>query len=414
MNARTKLHQLLRKRSKIHSWDEGSSLPPPRKTNAHPIVPFAPRIPAESQIPHVDEFENPRRFGGESSADVLSLLLGFFLVRMGMDSSTTQAPPTESTELEEYPPVTSSRIKLRDGRFLAYIERGVPKNRSNYKIIIVHGFGSSKEMNFPVSRELIEKLGIYIVLYDRAGYGDSDMISKRTLKSEALDIEELAERLQLGSKFYVIGVSMGSYPTWSCLKYIPDRLAGVALVVPTVNYRWPSLPESLTKPDYRKKLIRWALRIASHAPGLLQWWVTQKWHPSDGDPTLFNQRDIEVLKTTPGFPMFTPENLRRRRVFETLRSDFKVGFGKWEFDPMDLSDPFPKGESAVHIWQGHEDKVVPFQLQRFVSGKLPWIKYHEVPDGGHLLVHYTGICDAIVNALLLGEESLLREEEPVS
>ncbi|KAI6687174.1 hypothetical protein NL676_024002, partial [Syzygium grande] len=133
------------------------------------------------------------------------------------------------------------------------------------------GFGSSKEMNFPVSRELIEKLGIYIVLYDRAGYGHSDMNSKRKVKSEALDIQELAERLQLGSKFYVIGVSMGSYPTWSCLKYIPDRLAGVALVVPTVNYRWPSLPESLTKPDYRKKLIRWSLRIASHAPGLLQW-----------------------------------------------------------------------------------------------------------------------------------------------
>ncbi|KAI6683261.1 hypothetical protein NL676_029174 [Syzygium grande] len=119
--------------------------------------------------------------------------------------------------------------------------------------------------------ELIEKLGIYIVLYDRAGYGHSDMNSKRKVKSEALDIQELAERLQLGSKFYVIGVSMGSYPTWSCLKYIPDRLAGVALVVPTVNYRWPSLPESLTKPDYRKKLIRWSLRIASHAPGLLQW-----------------------------------------------------------------------------------------------------------------------------------------------
>ncbi|KAI6683262.1 hypothetical protein NL676_029175 [Syzygium grande] len=60
-------------------------------------------------------------------AGVVGLLLGIFLVRMGMESSTVQAPPTEtmeeSTELEEYPPVTSSRIKLRDGRFLAYTER---------------------------------------------------------------------------------------------------------------------------------------------------------------------------------------------------------------------------------------------------------------------------------------------------
>lgn len=72
-------------------------------------------------------------------------------------------------------------------------------------------------------QELIEKLGIYFLLYDRAGYGDSDPNSKRSLKSEAYDIQELADQLKLGPKFYVIGVSMGSYPAWSCLKHIPHR-----------------------------------------------------------------------------------------------------------------------------------------------------------------------------------------------
>ena len=62
-----------------------------------------------------------------------------------------------------------------------------------------------------------------MLLYDRAGYGDSDPNPKRSPKSEALDIEELADQLDLGPKFYVIGVSLGSYPTWSCLQYIPHR-----------------------------------------------------------------------------------------------------------------------------------------------------------------------------------------------
>lgn len=70
---------------------------------------------------------------------------------------------------------------------------------------------------------MIDELGIYFLLYDRAGYGESDPNPKRSVKSEALDIEELANQLQLGSKFYVIGVSMGSYSTWSCIKYIPHR-----------------------------------------------------------------------------------------------------------------------------------------------------------------------------------------------
>ncbi|XP_020965680.1 uncharacterized protein LOC107611664 isoform X1 [Arachis ipaensis] len=115
----------------------------------------------------------------------------------------------------------SPRIKLRDGRHLAYLERGVSKDVAKYKIIIVHGFGSSKEMNFLAPQELIDELGIYLLQYDRAGYGESDPNPKRSLKSEALDIQELADQLELGPQFYVIGVSMGSYATWSCLQYLP-------------------------------------------------------------------------------------------------------------------------------------------------------------------------------------------------
>lgn len=83
-----------------------------------------------------------------------------------------------------------------------------------------------------------------------------------------------------------------------------------------------------------------------------------------------------------------------------------MGFGEWEFDPLKLSNPFPENRSSAHIWQGYEDKVVPSQIQRFVTEKLPWIQYHEVPDGGHLIVHYSGLCEAILKALLLGEQNL--------
>lgn len=82
----------------------------------------------------------------------------------------------------------------------------------------------AKRVNIDIeSQELIDELGVYILHYDRAGYGQSDPNPKRSLKSEALDIEELADQLQIGSKFHVIGVSMGSYATWSCLNYIPNR-----------------------------------------------------------------------------------------------------------------------------------------------------------------------------------------------
>lgn len=48
-------------------------------------------------------------------------------------------------------------------------------------------------------QELIDELGIYFLLFDRAGYGKSDPDPKGTVKSEALGIQELADQLQLGS-----------------------------------------------------------------------------------------------------------------------------------------------------------------------------------------------------------------------
>ncbi|CAN4098991.1 unnamed protein product [Withania somnifera] len=231
---------------------------------------------------------------------------------LGCSGQPTE-PSTANTEskslIDESVVITSPRVKLGDERYLAYRERGVPKNKSKYRIIIVHGFGSSKEMSFMASDELLDELEIYLLIYDRAGYGESDINSKRSLKSEASDIEELADLLELGSRFYVIGVSLGCYVAWSCIKHIPGRLAGVALVVPYINYKWRTLPNDLVKDDYRKQLCRWVIWITRYARGLLHWWLTQKVFPSasalDGNPQFFCDRDLEILKNTPGYQLFT-------------------------------------------------------------------------------------------------------------
>ena len=72
-------------------------------------------------------------------------------------------------------------------------------------------------------QELIEDLGVYFLHYDRAGYGESDPYPSRSIKSEAYDIQELADKLQIGPRFYVIGISLGACPVYGCLKYIPHR-----------------------------------------------------------------------------------------------------------------------------------------------------------------------------------------------
>nr|GMD44439.1 Alpha/beta-Hydrolases superfamily protein [Ipomoea batatas] len=258
-------------------------------------------------------------------------------------------------------------------------------------------------------QDVIESLGIYIVSFDRPGYGESDPNPKRTEKSIAFDIEELADQLGLGSKFYVVGFSMGGQVVWTCLKYIPHRLAGVTLIAPVVNYWWRNFPANLSKEAYYEQLPQdqWTLRVVHYAPWLAYWWNTQKYFPASSVAAhkldIFNSHDRELLSKVVSFGKGHMGQIRQQGEFESLHRDLMVGFGSWEFDPMDLKNPFPNNEGSVHLWQGDEDGLVPITLQRYIAQQLPWIHYHELPGAGHMFPFADGMAGKILKALLVGE-----------
>ncbi|KAI3938962.1 hypothetical protein MKW92_050626 [Papaver armeniacum] len=321
----------------------------------------------------------------------LGLLMGF----VGYAYRAIQPPPPKICGSSNGPPITASRVKLSDGRHLAYKEHGVPKDEARYKIAYIHGFDSYRLNTIPLSPELAEELRIYMVSFDRPGYGESDPNPKRTEKGIALDVEELADQLSLGNKFYVLGFSMGGQATWGCLKYIPHRLAGATLVTPVINYWWPGFPADLSKEAYQKQFLQdqWTLRVAHYAPFLTYWWNTQKLFPASSvaskAPGIFSAQDLELL---PKIPPVDKAQIRQQGEFESLHRDLNVGFGKWEFDPMDLENPFADNEGAVHLWHGDEDLL------------LPWIQYHELKGAGHLFPYADGMNDAIIKSLVLGKK----------
>ena len=53
-------------------------------------------------------------------------------------------PPPKTCGSPGGPPITAPRIKLRDGRHLAYKEHGVPAKVAKYKIIFVHGLSACR------------------------------------------------------------------------------------------------------------------------------------------------------------------------------------------------------------------------------------------------------------------------------
>ncbi|XP_042414519.1 uncharacterized protein LOC122003476 [Zingiber officinale] len=321
----------------------------------------------------------------------VALLLGF---AAWVYKDFVQPPPPRICGRPLAPPVTAPRIVLNDGRHLAYKESGASKDEAKYKIIAVHGFDSTRD-SFPASQELLVELGIYLLTFDRAGYGESDPNPKRSVKSEAFDIEELADKLEIGDKFYLVGISMGAYAAWSCLSYIPHRLRGVALVVPAINYWWRSLPAETAAEAYGKlaKQDRWAFRIAHYLPFFFHGWMTQKWFDasavSTGNPIVLSEEDKKIRERANKEEQITgfKKIARQQGAFESAYRDVMVVFSNWEFDPTDIVDPFPNNDGSVHIWQGSEDKIVQKEVQRYIAKRLPWIHYHEDPEAGHLFFY---------------------------
>ncbi|XP_023519850.1 uncharacterized protein LOC111783180 [Cucurbita pepo subsp. pepo] len=331
---------------------------------------------------------------------IIPIVVAFAAGLVGWVYQALKPPPPKICGSPNGPPLTSRRVKLNDGRHLAYREFGVPKEKAQHKIILSHGYYDSRHMYLATSQELMEELNACIILYDRAGYGESDPYPSRSAKTEAFDIEELADKLEIGSKFYVIGFSLGAYPIWSCLKYIPHRLVGACLVVPFVNYWWPSIPPALAKQSFRKlpRLFQFTYGIAHYTPLIYYWWTKQKWFPSMVSEGMFIDYDLKWLKKRIDTPNNNQEEITQQGEYESLHRDVLVAYANWEFDPMELTNQFKEG--SVHLWQGSADRVIRNELNHYVVQKLPWIRYHEVPNVGHLFVYDPENFEAIMRSLL--------------
>uniref|UniRef100_A0A7N2LF93 AB hydrolase-1 domain-containing protein n=1 Tax=Quercus lobata TaxID=97700 RepID=A0A7N2LF93_QUELO len=273
---------------------------------------------------------------------MFAVVLLMRLPAIGWAYRAIRPPPPKICGSPGGPPITAPRIKLRDGRNLAYKEHGVPAQVAKYKIIFVHGLSACRHS-----------------------------------------------------------------PVLYCVHSAKKKLAGVALLAPIINYWWHGLPPKLSTEAYYKQLPldQWTVRVVHYIPWLTYLWNTQKWFPAlsavPGNPDIFSPHDLEIMSEKIG-TQINKAHVFQQEEFESVHRTLLVGFGNWEFSPIDLENPFPNNEVSVHLWQGDEDKLVDVELQRFIAKKLPWIQYHELPGAGHFFPYAVGMTQVIIKTILFG------------
>lgn len=336
--------------------------------------------------------------------------------------------------------IVANKVKLPDGRHIAYEEKGVSRDVAKINILVAHGFLSCRLAGIPgISDRLLEKYAARVISYDRPGIGQSDPHPKRNYNTSAQDMAYIADALGMGDKFWVLGYSGGGPYAWAALHYIPNRLAGVVMFGPMGNPYATNMTKEETKTIWKRtdRNRRWLYRLARHFPSLLPGFLKKG---IVGKPVKLmrqvkksvNPKDLALLETDK-----FGENWERS-IREAMRSgdtkawaeDVILHCNDWGYKLTDLN-PKPAKKSLfnrifslfggaelppftgpIHIYHGAEDALVPLTMSQHAKRMLPQVHLHVLEGHGHFSWFcYCDSCHRELFKALFGEVEGLHELE---
>ena len=101
------------------------------------------------------------------------IVLVLLVALLGWAWQAIRPPPPKICGSPGGPPVTAPRIKLRDGRHMAYREHGVSKEVARYKIIYIHGLRTCRHdlvVSVNISQVRTESFKIEILNHGRVSF----------------------------------------------------------------------------------------------------------------------------------------------------------------------------------------------------------------------------------------------------
>ena len=268
--------------------------------------------------------------------------------------------------------------RLADGRALSYAEYGDP---GGSPVFYFHGWPGSR-----YEGQMFMHPQIRLIAVERPGMGRSDPKPDRTLLDWAKDVDELADKLNIG-RFGVLGFSGGGPYAIACAYHLPERLTAAVVI----NGLGPlTIPNAMQGLSLQHRLT---FQLARRAPWLLALFL---------DLNIGGVRRLAAKPRTGGPPPIAmPEcdrrliaqnsNLRRLLLRDMLES-FQQGtrglvleqslyVRPWGFNLYAVKAP-------VYLWQGLEDINVSPAMGHYLAENLPDCQAHFLEGEGHISLAY--------------------------
>jgi pimeloyl-ACP methyl ester carboxylesterase len=268
-------------------------------------------------------------------------------------------------------------VGAADGRTLTVHEGGDPQG---VPVLVHSGTPGSSLLYEPHLRDAEER-GIRLVSYDRPGYGGSSRHEGRAISDCAGDVAAVCGALGI-DRFCVWGISGGGPHALATAALLPERVAAAASLASVAPFDGEGLDflagmgeQNVVEFNailegaqaHRAALERDREELLAVSPDQL----VQTWR------TLLGPADREVASGRLADYLLRCIRAGIERSLDGWFDDDVAFVRPWGFELDSIRVP-------VLLWQGEQDKFVPFGHGVWLSEHIPGVEAHLSPEDGHL------------------------------
>jgi pimeloyl-ACP methyl ester carboxylesterase len=269
------------------------------------------------------------------------------------------------------------RIESPDGRLLAVVEAGDPKGPA----VVVHNGTPMSRLLYEPNVADCEARGLRLIGYDRPGYGDSTPQPGRTVADAARDVATIADALGI-ERFATWGISGGGPHALACAALLPDRVVAAASLASVAPYDADGLD--------------WLAGMGE--ANVREFGLTLEGRDKL-EPALREERDgmiaggmhgleeaLRTLLSPVDAAAFSGETADY--MFEAFRVGSEERIDGWVDDDLAFAAPWGVDVRQIRVpvllWQGKEDRFVPFSHGEWLARRIPTVDARLTEDDGHI------------------------------
>lgn len=272
---------------------------------------------------------------------------------------------------------------LPDGRTLEVNAAGPA---DGVPLLFHHGTPGSAMLYAPMVEAATDR-GLRMVSYSRPGYGLSTPRPGRSVADVVTDVVAVADVLG-ADRFLTVGWSGGGPYALACAALLPDRCAAAVPLSGVAPYGVAGLEWMAGMGEENVHEFSLALQDVAVLTPWIDEWAKQLAHVGADDVAAALGSlvsDVDKSALTGDFAAFLAANFRHAvsTGIAGWRDDDLAGVRDWGFEVGAIQRP-------VSVWQGGEDRMVPFAHGVWLAEHVQGTRRHLHVEEGHLSLAVSG------------------------